>query len=134
MLWVESESSDRKSGVSSLSAVELEKTLESPGGQVKTECCSPPLICLSNKCPADADVTRPTLRTTVSFLLSFTLFSDYMGVVGASLVAQMVKNPPAVWDTHVQSLGREDPLEKGMATHSSILAWRIPWTEECGGL
>ena len=41
---------------------------------------------------------------------------------------------PAVWDTWVQSLGWEDPLEKGMATHSSFLAWRIPWTEEPGGL
>ena len=122
MLWVESESSDRKSGVSSLSAVELEKTLESPGGQVKTECCSPPLICLSNKCPADADVTRPTLRTTVSFLLSFTLFSDYMGVVGASLVAQEVKNLPAVKETQVQSLGWENSLEKGTATYARILA------------
>ena len=46
----------------------------------------------------------------------------------------MVKNLPAVHETQVQSLGREDPLEKGMATHSSILAWRIPWTEEIGGL
>ena len=46
----------------------------------------------------------------------------------ASLVAQLVKNPPAMWETWVQSLGWEDPLEKGMATHSSILAWRIPWT------
>ena len=46
----------------------------------------------------------------------------------------MVKNLPAVWETWVQSLGSEDPLEKGMATHSSILAWRIPWTEETGGL
>ena len=46
----------------------------------------------------------------------------------ASLVAQLVKNPPAMWETRVQSLAREDPLEKGMATHSSILAWRIPWT------
>ena len=46
----------------------------------------------------------------------------------------MVKNPPAMWETQVQSLGKEDPLEKGMATHSSILAWRIPWTEEPGGL
>ena len=46
----------------------------------------------------------------------------------------MVKNLPAVWGTWVQSLGQEDPLEKGMATHSSILAWRIPWTEESGGL
>ena len=43
----------------------------------------------------------------------------------ASLVAQMVKNPPAMWETWVQSLGWEDPLEEGMATHSSILAWRI---------
>ena len=46
----------------------------------------------------------------------------------------MVKNPPAMWETWVQSLGWEDPLEKGMATHSSILAWRIPRTEEPGGL
>ena len=52
----------------------------------------------------------------------------------ASLVAQIVKNPPVVQETWVRSLGQEDPLEKGMATHSSILAWRIPWTEEPGGL
>ena len=45
----------------------------------------------------------------------------------ASLVAQLVKNPPAMWDTWVQSLGWEDTLEKGTATHSSILTWRIPW-------
>ena len=52
----------------------------------------------------------------------------------ASLVAQMVKNPPAMWETCVQSLGWEDPLEKGMATHSRILVWGIPWTEEPGRL
>ena len=52
----------------------------------------------------------------------------------ASLVAQLVKNPPAMWETWVRSLGWEDTLEKGTATHSSILAWRIPWTEEPGGL
>ena len=46
----------------------------------------------------------------------------------------MVKNPLAMQGTRVQSLGQEDPLEKGMATHSSILAWEIPWTEEPGGL
>ena len=46
----------------------------------------------------------------------------------------MVKNPPAMWETWVRSLGWEDPLEEGMATHSSILAWRIPWIEEPGGL
>ena len=52
----------------------------------------------------------------------------------ASLVAQTVKNPPAMQETWVQSLGWEDLLEEGMAAHSSILAWRIPWTEEPGGL
>ena len=49
-------------------------------------------------------------------------------------MAQMVKGLPAVQETQVQSLGREDPLEKEMATHCSILAWEIPWTEEPGGL
>ena len=52
----------------------------------------------------------------------------------ASLVAQSVKNLPAVQETQVRSLGWEDPLEKEMATHSSILAWKISWTEEPGGL
>ena len=52
----------------------------------------------------------------------------------APLVAQLVKNPPAMPETWVRSLGQEDALEKGMATHSSILAWRIPCTEEPGGL
>ena len=50
------------------------------------------------------------------------------------MVAQVVKHLPAMQETQVQSLGQEDPLEKGMATHSSILAWRIPWTEEADGL
>ena len=49
-------------------------------------------------------------------------------------MAQMVKNLPAVPETQVQSLGQKDPLKKGMATHSSILAWEIPWTEEPGRL
>ena len=53
---------------------------------------------------------------------------------GASWVAQTVKNLSAMQDTWVQSLGPEDPLEKGTATHSNILAWRIPWTEKPGGL
>ena len=61
----------------------------------------------------------PTLKVTVN-------------EVGASLVAQRLKHLPAMWDTWVQSLGQEDPQEKEMATHSSILAWRIPWTEEPG--
>ena len=53
---------------------------------------------------------------------------------GASLVAQTVKNPPAIQETQVQSLGQEDPLEKGIATHFNILIWRIPGTKEPGGL
>ena len=52
----------------------------------------------------------------------------------SSLVSQMVKNLPAIWETWVQSLGQEDPLGKEMETHSNILAWKIPWTEEPGGL
>ena len=50
-----------------------------------------------------------------------------------SLVAQLVKNPPAMWETWVLSLGWENPLQKGTATHSSILAWRIPWTVQSMG-
>ena len=49
-------------------------------------------------------------------------------------MAQLVKNLPTMQETQVRSLGQEDPLEKGMATRSSVLAWRIPWTEEPGGL
>ena len=60
--------------------------------------------------------------------------SQAPNILWASLVAQMVKNPPALWEAWVRSLGWEDPLEEGMATHSSILDWRIPWTEEHGGL
>ena len=54
--------------------------------------------------------------------------------LGTFLVAQTVKRLPTMQETWVQSLGREDPLEKGMTTHSSVLAWKIPWTEEPGGL
>ena len=61
-------------------------------------------------------------------------FDGDSGLSGASLVAQTLKNLPAVWETWVQPLGWEDPLEKGMAAHCSILAWRIPWTEQPGGL
>ena len=53
---------------------------------------------------------------------------------GDSLVAQMVKNPPAIWETWVRLLGWKDPVKEGMAVHSRILAWEIPWTEEPGRL
>ena len=58
----------------------------------------------------------------------------YLLINSVSLVAQMVKNVPAMQETQVQSLGLEDPLEKGMAICSSILAWKTPWTEEPGWL
>ena len=58
----------------------------------------------------------------------------HMVVLRDSLVAQMVKSLPAMWDTRVPSLGWEDLLEKEMATHSNILSWKIPWTEEPGEL
>ena len=57
-----------------------------------------------------------------------------MTVSYISLEAQAIKNLPTMWETQVQSLGQEHPLEKGMATHSSILAWRSPWTKEPGSL
>ena len=59
---------------------------------------------------------------------------DLKGYLDKILVAQMVKNLPAKQETRVQTLILEDPLEEGMAAHSSVLAWRIPWTEEPGGL
>ena len=64
------------------------------------------------------------------FYICFGTTIDYQ----ASLVAPSVKNLPAVQETRVQFLGWEDPQEKEMATHSSILAWKMPWTEEAGGL
>ena len=60
--------------------------------------------------------------------LSSWTISDSLNSTSDTLVAQVVKNPPAMWETWVRSLGWEDPMEKGMATHSIILAWRIPWT------
>ena len=65
-----------------------------------------------------------------TLVIANTLFQQQ----GASLVAQRLKHLRAMWETWVRFLGREDPLEKEMATHSSILAWRIPWMEELGGL
>ena len=62
------------------------------------------------------------------------IYDSTLQYIETSLVAQTVKRLPAMWEAEVQSLGREDILEKEMATHSSILAWRIPWTEEPGGL
>ena len=75
------------------------------------------------------DIMVSENKTKGQMLYDFT----HMGI-RASLVAQTVKNPPAMQKTWVRPLSWEDPLEKGTATHSSILAWRIPWTEEPGRL
>ena len=68
------------------------------------------------------------------FLWLITIAKLFARWFSYSLVAQLVKNLPALWETRVQSLGWEDPLEKGKTTQSSILAWRIPWTKETGRL
>ena len=74
------------------------------------------------------------VSSTVYWLTDKRLFYLILIITLASLVAQTVKNPPAMRETWIRSLGWEDPLEEGMATHSSILAWRIPGTEEPDGL
>ena len=88
-----------------------------------------------------SDISLPSIFIIHSFLFfdnleyiiyGFPLLSCLSHWLGASLVAQLVKNPPAMQESWVQSLGWESPLEKGTATHSSILTWRIPWTTACG--
>ena len=78
--------------------------------------------------PPPAPSLSPFLPLIIDELSLFTSINR------TSLVVQMVKNIPVMQESWVRSLGWEDPLEKEMATHSSILAWRIPWTEEPGGL
>ena len=74
------------------------------------------------------------LFSPVDALLSLGRESYSVTFIWVSLVAQMVKNLPTMWETRVQSLGREDPLEEERAARSSILAWRTPWTEDPGSL
>ena len=91
-----------------------------------------------------SDLTQETLPAYICLLPSWASYSRntwkvlswhlFLRGPGTSLMAQMVKNLPAVQEIWVWSLGWEDPLEKGKATHSSIMAWKIPWTEESGGL
>ena len=74
------------------------------------------------------------MEVSSSYQLTCLILNYPRAKTRASLVAQSVKNPPATQETRLRSLGQEDPLEKEMATHSSILAWRIPCTEEPGRL
>ena len=70
----------------------------------------------------------------MSLIPSVEMKSSFIKEEAFTLIAQLVKNLPAMQETWVQSLGQEDPLEEGTATHSTILAWRIPWTEKPGRL
>ena len=88
--------------------------------------CIPPRLYSRKRKVHRREVVRKTLW---NFLLTCDKF-----YILESLVAQRLKHLPLIWEIWVRSLGREDPLEKEMATHSSILTWRIPWTEEPGGL
>ena len=75
------------------------------------------------------------MLSVIAFLtVSFGFFIFFLSMQCYHVLFFSVKNLPAMQETGVRFLGREDPLEQGMATHSSILAWRIPWTEESGGL
>ena len=88
----------------------------------------------SFSCILDRSMNTSLINFTSIYIIISLLMQPFVSQLQASLVAQMVKNLPALYETRVRSLGWEDPLEEGMATHSSILAWRIPWTEEHGGL
>ena len=84
------------------------------------------ILCVNLIGPWGAQIFGQTLNLDVSVRV----FLIGVKQIGASLVAQTVMNPPAVWETWVRSLGQEDPLEEGVATHSNILAWKVPCTEE----
>ena len=75
-------------------------------------------------CPPPGELPNPGIEPTFPAASALQMGSLLL----ASMVAQLVKNPPAMWESWVRSLGWEDPLEEGKATHSGILAWRIPWT------
>ena len=91
----------------------------------------------SMDCIAPGDTKSQTRLSDFHFhchVHAYKVLSGVLTRIGASLVAQRIKHLPAMQETQVRFLGWEDPLEKKMATHSSVLAWRIPWTEEPGGL
>ena len=91
------------------------------------------MVQLSHPYMTTGKIIALTIWTFVGKVMSL-LFKIHLGLSWSFLVAQTVKHLLTMWDTRVRSLGWEDPLEKEMATHSSILAWKIPWMEEPGGL
>ena len=121
----------------------LKDALFQPGSHIMTHkhqspalgfCCSvlsvPSFHLPSESHPSTKTLPNPHQPRKQLCLLRPSLYINSICPLIYSLVVQMVKNLPAMQEMQVQSLGWEDPLEKGMATHSSILAWRIPWTEE----
>ena len=84
--------------------------------------------------PATVELPNTATTKKKKKKIKYSSFPLNRGYLAASLVAETVENPPATQETWVQSLGWEDPLEEGMGTHSSTLAWRNPWTEGPGGL
>ena len=89
--------------------------------------------CTVSPATVDCSVGKTLIQTTRGDFLPENLKEEIIGP-WASLVAQCVKRLPAMWETWVRSPGREVPLEKAVATHSRTLAWKVPWTEEPGGL
>ena len=98
------------------------------------ECQSPYLSCdlIYQPAPDTVNYTYFSFLSLFFFFLNWNRIDTALCKAGASLVAQTVKNLPAMQETQDQSLGREDPLQSGMETHPSILTWRIPWAEEPG--
>ena len=94
------------------------------------------LWCLPHQDPPHSPCRNPQdiRRDPSNSIQKGSIYSQVLSSIRASLAAQRLKRLPPIWETWVRSLGWEDPLEKEMVTHSSILAWRIPWTEEPGKL
>ena len=110
---------------------------QAPGvsdGQGSLACCSPRGLRVRHDWDTELNWIELYVFVSYTFTWIRAVKKDWIYSKGASLVAQMVKNLSVMQETQVQSLGWEDPLENGMATHSSILAWSIPWTEEPCGL
>ena len=96
---------------------------------------APPSMGFSRQeCWSGVPLPSPHAYLGLTKFYTHTHIHTFCVIFGASLIAQLVKNLPAVQENRVLSLGWEDPLEEEMATHSSILAWRIPWTKEPGRL
>ena len=112
---------------------EVEDILITGGREVKAQMLLIPRFTIPNPNPFVFSGLHKFTTCLKDIKMSFGHFFEAYVFMGL-LVAQLVKNLPAVQETQVRSLGQEDPLEKEMATHSNLLAWKTPWAEEPGGL